>query len=91
VKEYLEARNGFIPEKEALLIAEQVLDGLGAVHEEKVVHRDIDPNNVYLADDGTGVLLDFGGRGHGGGRAHAEHVGRSQARLRAPRAVPQSR
>src|SRR6056297_144440 len=58
--EYLEARNGFIPEDEALLIVEQVLDGLGAVHEEDVLHRDIDPNNVYLADDGTVVLLDFG-------------------------------
>jgi hypothetical protein len=30
------------------------------VHEEHVLHRDIDPNNVYLADDGTVVLLDFG-------------------------------
>ena len=58
--EYLTARNGFIPEDEALLIMEQVLDGLSAVHEEDVLHRDIDPNNVYLADDGTVVLLDFG-------------------------------
>lgn len=58
--EYLEARNGFIPEEEALLIMDQVLNGLGAVHEEGVLHRDIDPNNVYLADDGTVVLLDFG-------------------------------
>lgn len=58
--EYLEARNGFLPEEEALLIMDQVLDGLGAVHEEGVLHRDIDPNNVYLADDGTVVLLDFG-------------------------------
>ena len=58
--EYLEARNGFIPEEEVLLILDQVLDGLGAVHDEGVLHRDIDPNNVYLADDGTVVLLDFG-------------------------------
>lgn len=58
--EYLEARNGFVPEQEALLIMEQVLDGLAAVHEEGILHRDIDPNNVYLADNGTVVLLDFG-------------------------------
>lgn len=58
--EYLEAQNGFIPEEEALLITEQVLDGLRAVHEEGILHRDIDPNNVYLADNGTVVLLDFG-------------------------------
>jgi serine/threonine protein kinase/predicted regulator of Ras-like GTPase activity (Roadblock/LC7/MglB family) len=58
--EYLAARNGFIPEEEALLIIEQVLDGLGTVHEQDILHRDIDPNNVYLADNGTVVLLDFG-------------------------------
>jgi len=58
--EYLAARNGFIPEEEALLIMEQVLDGLSTVHEADILHRDIDPNNVYLADNGTVVLLDFG-------------------------------
>jgi len=58
--EYLAARNGFLPEEEALLILEQVLEGLTAVHEEHILHRDIDPNNVYLADNGTVVLLDFG-------------------------------
>jgi len=58
--EYLDVQNGFIPEDEALLIVDQILDGLGAVHEEGILHRDIDPNNVYLADDGTVVLLDFG-------------------------------
>ena len=58
--EYLAARNGFLPEEEALLIMEQVLDGLTSVHEESILHRDVDPNNVYLADNGTVVLLDFG-------------------------------
>jgi len=58
--EYLAARNGFLPEEEVLLIMEQVLEGLTAVHEEDILHRDIDPNNVYLADNGTVVLLDFG-------------------------------
>lgn len=58
--EYLEARNGFLPEEEALLIMEQVFDGLSAVHEADILHRDVDPNNVYLADNGTVVLLDFG-------------------------------
>ncbi len=58
--EYLAARNGFLPEQEALLIMEQVVEGLTAVHEENILHRDVDPNNVYLADNGTVVLLDFG-------------------------------
>ncbi len=58
--EYLEARNGFLPEQEALLVMEQVTEGLSAVHGQNVLHRDIDPNNVYLANNGTVVLLDFG-------------------------------
>ena len=58
--EYLASRNGFLPEEEALLIMDQVVDGLSAVHGENILHRDIDPNNVYLADNGTVVLLDFG-------------------------------
>lgn len=58
--EYLSARNGFIQEEEALLIMRQVFDGLSAVHEQDVLHRDIDPSNIYLADNGTVVLLDFG-------------------------------
>lgn len=58
--EYLEARNGFLMEQEALLMMEQVIEGLAAVHEQNVLHRDIDPSNVYLADNGTVVLLDFG-------------------------------
>ena len=58
--EYLATRNGFLPEEEALLIMEQVVDGLRAVHGEDILHRDIDPSNVYLADNGTVVLLDFG-------------------------------
>ena len=58
--EYLALNNGFIPEDEVLLIMQQVFDGLAVVHEADVLHRDIDPSNVYLANDGTVVLLDFG-------------------------------
>ena len=58
--EYLAAQNGHIPEEEALLIMDQVFDGLSAVHEADILHRDIDPNNVYLGDNGRVVLLDFG-------------------------------
>ena len=60
LREYLEIRNDFILESEALLVMEQVIDGLAAVHEKNVLHRDIDPSNVYLADNGKVVLLDFG-------------------------------
>lgn len=75
LSEYLAARNGFLPEEEALLITEQVVDGLSAVHEQNILHRDIDPNNVYLADNGTVVLLDFGAaRTAVGERTHSMSV-----------------
>ena len=60
LREYLTIRNDFILESEALLVMEEVIEGLGAVHEKDVLHRDIDPSNVYLADNGKVVLLDFG-------------------------------
>ena len=37
-----------------------ILDGLSAVHEKGVYHRDVSPKNIMLAEGGTGVLIDFG-------------------------------
>ena len=38
----------------------QLLDGLREVHARKLLHLDIKPANIYLRDDGTPVLVDFG-------------------------------
>ena len=38
----------------------QLLDGLREVHSHKLLHLDIKPANVYLREDGTPVLIDFG-------------------------------
>ncbi|MGH8691867.1 MAG: protein kinase domain-containing protein, partial [Burkholderiales bacterium] len=38
----------------------QLLDGLREVHKEKLLHLDIKPANVYLRNDGTPLLIDFG-------------------------------
>jgi len=37
-----------------------LLDGLEAVHEAGVLHRDIKPTSIFVRDDGSPVLLDFG-------------------------------
>ena len=38
----------------------QLADGLGHVHEKKVLHRDLKPENVFVCADGTLKLGDFG-------------------------------
>jgi tRNA A-37 threonylcarbamoyl transferase component Bud32 len=48
------------PFSEAVRIAEQVASGLGYAHERNILHRDVKPDNVLLAKDGTAILADFG-------------------------------
>ena len=42
----------------------QLLNGLREVHACKLLHLDIKPSNIYVRDDGTPVLLDFGAARH---------------------------
>jgi serine/threonine protein kinase len=41
-------------------ILRPLLDGLEAVHDADVLHRDIKPGTIFLRDEGSPVLLDFG-------------------------------
>ncbi len=43
-----------------LTIFRQMVEGLRAAHAERIVHCDLKPANVLIADDGTAQLIDFG-------------------------------
>jgi len=44
----------------AILIAEQVCDGLAEAHRLGVVHRDLKPGNVMIDKEGNAKIMDFG-------------------------------
>ncbi|PSQ96467.1 MAG: hypothetical protein BRD55_06450 [Bacteroidetes bacterium SW_9_63_38] len=57
---YVNRRGGTLPEEEALSLIRGVLHGLDTVHKQGVLHRDVDPQNVYRTSEGRAILIDFG-------------------------------
>ncbi len=62
LSEHLRA-HGKLEIYDAVLVVGQMLDGLQAAHVQGVVHRDVKPSNLFLAETTTGrrvKLIDFG-------------------------------
>ena len=49
-----------LPIPDSVQIASYVCGALGHMHENKVVHRDLKPQNIMICDDGTLRIIDFG-------------------------------
>jgi serine/threonine protein kinase len=57
---HIRARRGLPDEVWLRSTFAQLLNGLREVHSNKLLHLDIKPANVYLRDDDSPILLDFG-------------------------------
>jgi serine/threonine-protein kinase len=60
VEELWERFGQRLPLRATLALAHQLLDVLGAAHSKGIIHRDIKPANLFLTEDGTVKVLDFG-------------------------------
>lgn len=60
LQDFINKNKGEIKEKFIRGVFTRLLNGLREVHANKLLHLDIKPSNIYLRNDGTPVLLDFG-------------------------------
>ena len=57
---YLAEKQPSLAPELAIPVMLPILDGLRYLHARGLIHRDIKPNNIYLATIGRAILLDFG-------------------------------
>lgn len=55
-----EARGKGIGRETALSIIRGIAEGLAYAHRKGIVHSDLKPGNIFIAEDGTPKILDFG-------------------------------
>lgn len=58
---FVQERNDYLSTSEALHYIKQIGEALKAVHAERLLHRDVKPQNILIQEDtSTAVLIDFG-------------------------------
>ncbi len=64
LSEILNRSNQTFTVEQALTIMFPLLDALQTVHDQHVYHRDISAHNVFILEDSTPILIDFGAARH---------------------------
>ena len=60
LQEHIQAHRGALRESWVRQVFSALLKGLREVHTSKLLHLDIKPANIYVRNDGTPLLIDFG-------------------------------
>lgn len=60
LQQHIQTNRGNVRESFIRRVFAQMLTGLREVHTHKLLHLDIKPSNIYIRQDGSPVLIDFG-------------------------------
>ena len=60
LQEHIRAHRGTLSEAFLRNVFAQLMNGLREVHRNRLLHLDIKPANIYIRNDGTPLLIDFG-------------------------------
>ena len=56
----LRYENKKVPEQKVVELARQIAAGMMKIHQKKIIHKDLKPQNIMLTKDGTVKIMDFG-------------------------------
>lgn len=60
LRRYIQKKGRSLSFEETMKLLLPLIEDMGIVHENKIVHRDISPDNIMVQPDGTTKLIDFG-------------------------------